>query len=272
VKQLALAIFRTAANIRGEVTPMRSRLFLSFLVSLLAGSASAEPAALSPPVQPSTTRTVIELFTSQGCSSCPPADALLKTYIDRDDVIALSLPVDYWDYIGWKDTLASPRNTERQRSYAQKFGIGPVYTPQVVVNGRAQMLGSDREQIDRAIGEAAKAASTQTITLHVWNFSNSIAIEVGAALADADVKDATIWLAVVQKSVDVPVKHGENAGKTLTYYNVVRELTPVGLWNGRPTTIRLARGAIMQPDTEDLIVILQENSTGPILAAAHLGD
>jgi hypothetical protein len=239
---------------------------------VLAPPVAAEDPALAQAQSTHPVRAVVELFTSQGCSSCPPADALLKTYADADDVIAMTLPVDYWDYIGWKDTLAAPRNTERQRAYAANFAVGPLYTPQVVVNGAAQALGSSRDDIDRAIESTGKQLADRRMPLHVWNFSNSIIVEAGGAPATADVKDATIWLAIVEKSVDVPIRAGENGGKTLTYYNVVREMTPVGLWNGRPTTIRLARGALMRPDAEKLVVLVQEENTGAIIGAARLGD
>ena len=99
-----------------------------------------------------------------------------------------------------------------------------------------------------------------------------VEVEVGAAAEGSEPKEATIWLAVVQRSAQVAVKGGENRGKTLTYYNVVRELTPVGIWNGRPATIRLSRAAVMRPEAEDLIVLIQEASTGPIIGAARLGD
>ena len=217
-------------------------------------------------------RAVIEMFTSQGCSDCPAADALLKQYLDQQNIVGLSLPIDYWDYLGWKDTLAGPRNAERQREYAKRFGIGTVYTPQAVVNGAAEVLGSSQSEIDRAVRATETALSSSRVPVHFWHYGSNIIIEAGAAPAGSETKEATIWLAVVQKSAQVSVRGGENNGKTLTYYNVVRELTPVGLWNGRPATIRLARAAIMRPETEDLIVLIQEASTGPIIGAARLGD
>lgn len=223
-------------------------------------------------VRPGPPTAVIELFTSQGCSDCPAADALLKTYLDSRNVVGLTLPVDYWDYLGWKDTLAGARNVERQRAYATRFGIGTVYTPQAVVNGASEVLGSSASEIDRAMNATETALSVSRVPVHFWHYGASIIIEAGAAARDENPKDATIWLAVVQKSISVPVKAGENKGKTLTYYNVVRELTPVGVWNGRPTTIRLARAAIMRPETEDLVVLIQEAETGPIIGAARLGD
>jgi hypothetical protein len=254
---------------------MRSQSFiLAFIAPFaLTFAASAQQEAPRPEAGAvSPVRAVVELFTSQGCSTCPPADALLKSYADNPDVVALSLPVDYWDYIGWKDTLASPRNTERQRAYSKTLGTGPVYTPQAVINGVAEALGSNRADIDRAIEETARQMADRRVSLHVWSFAGSIIIEAGGAPGGGAAKEATIWLAVVQKSASVAVRSGENGGKTLTYYNVVREMTPVGLWTGRPATIKLAHEAVMHPDSEDLIVLIQEASAGPIIGAARLGN
>ena len=250
---------------------MRRMLLLAFwLLAVPAATRAADEPTPVSPAQPQPIRAVIELFTSQGCSNCPPADALLKTYADRKDVIALSLPVDYWDYIGWKDTLASPRNTERQRTYAKNFGIGPVYTPQVVVNGTTEVLGSSAEEIHHAVDLNPAVKQSLSVPVAFWNYGDSVIIETGGAPAGAAVKDATIWLAVVQKSVEVPVRGGENDGETLIYTNIVHELTPVGLWNGRPSTIRLAMTSVMRPESEDLVVLIQEADAGPIIGAARL--
>lgn len=240
------------------------------LVLLATGLVSAQQPVPTHALGAGPPRAVIELFTSQGCADCPAADALLKTFVDREDMVALTLPVDYWDYLGWKDTLAGPRNAERQRAYVERFGTGTVFTPQAVVNGTMEVLGSDANEIDRAIRATETALSSSRIPVLFWHFGNTIIIETGGAAPDAEPREATIWLAVVQRKVNVPIKTGENAGKTLTYYNVVRELTPVGVWNGRPATIRLARAAIMRPETEDLIVLIQEANTGPIIGAARL--
>jgi hypothetical protein len=245
-------------------------LFLWFPVSAQAqtepNGAGAGQADAAPPI-----RAVVELFTSQGCSSCPPADALLKTYTESKDVLALSLPIDYWDYLGWKDSFASPGNSERQRAYAKSFGIGPVYTPQAVINGMAQSLGSSKKDIDEAIEQTAAAIDKRRVTVRFLRGPNSIIIAMSGAADGVEVKDATIWLAVIQKSGSVPIKRGENSGKSLVYTNIVRQLTPVGLWNGKPVTIQLAQTAIMRPETEDLIVFIQEADAGPIIGAARLG-
>lgn len=247
---------------------------LAVLTLLLLGPASRGVAQMDPgaAIVSRPVTAVIELFTSQGCSSCPPADALLKDIAaSHKDVMALSLPVDIWDYIGWKDTLATPKNSERQRAYSRLLGSGPVYTPQVVINGVSQAIGSDAREVDAAMEKAKAALGSKRVPVQLSPHRNSVIIELGNAPANVEVKESTIWLAVVQKSVDVPVQRGENAGSTLTYHNVVRELTPVGVWTGKAATIQLLRSAFMRPDIEDIIVLIQEADYGPIIGAAWLG-
>ncbi|MEQ1577570.1 MAG: DUF1223 domain-containing protein [Hyphomicrobium sp.] len=215
---------------------------------------------------------IIELFTSQGCSSCPPADALLKTYAQTGGVLALSLPVDYWDYIGWKDTLASPKNTERQRAYVKTFGRGPLYTPQAVINGVTDVIGSDQAAVDRAIMKSSKLLEDRRVAVSFRRQSSSVIVETGAPAAGSEVKEATIWLVVMRKSAEVAIKRGENSGKTISYSNVVRDMTPIGVWNGKPGVVQLTLAAVMDPETEDSAVILQEGATGTgaIVGAAWL--
>ena len=255
---------------------MKTRLLQLVVVLVLPlGFAVAAPndVAVEDPIgQVRPVSAVLELFTSQGCSSCPPADQLLKDYVTGDkNVMALSLPVDYWDYIGWKDTLASPKNAQRQRSYIAAFRKGPMYTPQVVVNGRKEALGSSRRQIENAIDDTSTNFAKQRIPVHSWHNNNTIIIRIGAAAPDRIVKEATIWLAQIQKSANVDIKAGENRGKFLTYFNVVREMTPVGTWNGKAMTIRLSRQAILYPETNEGAILLQEATHGPIIGAAWLG-
>jgi hypothetical protein len=254
---------------------MARRYLLTLLSILLAGSVHAQTASdplgadasagLAPPI-----KTVIELFTSQGCSSCPPADTLLKSYAEDKEVLALSLPVDYWDYLGWKDTFATAHNSDRQRAYVKSLGVGPIYTPQAVINGTNQALGSSKKDIDEAIQQSAAALDARRVPVRFLRGPASIIIAVGGAIEGATVKDATVWLAVVQRSGSVPIKRGENSGKALTYTNIVRQLTPIGLWNGKPLNIQLAQAAFMRPEVEDLIILIQENGAGPIIGAARL--
>jgi hypothetical protein len=213
-------------------------------------------------------RPVLELFTSQGCSSCPAADALLKRLADRGEVIALSLPVDYWDYLGWKDTLASPKFTERQRAYARTRGDGAIYTPQLVVNGMVHVNGSDEMQIARAVERTEKALPFVAVGLRREH--GNLLIEAGGLPHAATGEEATIWFVTIAKSVAVPIERGENQGKTITYYNVVRALTPVGKWSGRPVTIELERAALA--GVERCAVLLQQGTSGPILGATLLPE
>ena len=216
--------------------------------------------------------TVIELFTSQGCSSCPPADKLLRKYSRRKDIIALTFNVDYWDYLGWKDTLASPANSARQRSYARARGDGQVYTPQAVINGVRHVVGSYEADIERAIARAKSSRRHQAIPLKMWSEGDTLVIRAGAASKGVKVKPATIWLALVQKKKTVAIKRGENSGRKITYYSVVRELTPVGRWNGQEVTVKLPKHHLKSGGADGCTVLLQVDMAGPILAAAEMKD
>ena len=250
---------------------MRLASFLALLVALIVPSARI--AAQEPGINPSFSapKTVLELFTSQGCDTCPPADAVLASYAERPDIIALSLPVDIWDYLGWKDTLASEKNSERQKAYARSRGDGAIYTPQVVVNGMMGVNGSNSSAINAAIKETDQKLQPMRVPVRFWHERNAIVIEAGEAPPGSEPKEATIWFAVVQKVAKVPVQQGENRGKTLTYTNIVRELFPVGTWNGKAMNLQLARAAIMRPETEACIVLLQQGKAGPILGSAWTG-
>ncbi len=215
-------------------------------------------------------KAVLELFTSQGCSSCPPADALMGTLSARKDLVALTLPVDYWDYLGWKDTLASPKFSARQRAYAKKRGDGRIYTPQMVINGAVHVVGSRQGDIESKIDELSAAFAKARVPVSVRAEKRHIVIEAGDAPADAGSAETSIWLAVVQPKVNVIVRTGENHGRQLTFYNVVRELTPVGMWHGKATTVRLDRETIAQSGGETFAVLLQNGKDGPIIGAAML--
>jgi hypothetical protein len=213
-------------------------------------------------------KAVLELYTSQGCSSCPAADALLKTYIDRGDVVALSLPVDYWDYLGWKDTLASARFTERQKTYAKMRGDGRIYTPQIIVNGIAHANGAHAPDIEKAIAKTSGKLASERVPVSLKVADGRIVIETGAVGEGDKAHEGTIWLASIEKQVQVAVRGGENHGHTLTYYNVVRDLKAVGNWNGKPIVVKLDRQAVMKPDADSCAVLLQEAQAGPIIGAA----
>jgi len=158
-------------------------------------------------------------------------------------------------YLGWKDTLASPRNSERQRAYAKARGDGAIYTPQVVVNGMNHVNGALKADIMSAIEQTQKELATSRVPLWFWQEANTL----------------TIWLGVVQSTATVEIKQGENTGKTLVYTNVVRELTPIGLWKGQVMRIQIPRAAVMLPETQKSVVLIQEGKAGPIIAAAWAG-
>jgi hypothetical protein len=221
------------------------------------------------PAHAAGTQSVIELFTSQGCSSCPSADKLLAEYADRDDVLALSYNVDYWDYLGWKDTLASRDNSQRQRDYSIGRGDGDVYTPQAVIDGRNHVAGSEREAIEATLA-ADKGSLSVPIELSVSG--DAITVHIGAA--PTDLPHATLWLVMYDRSVSVPIDRGENSGKTITYSNVVRKLRPIAMWTGAPMSVDLSRSEIEHAKANRCAVLLQteikDGLPGPILGAAAI--
>ncbi|HEV2565560.1 MAG TPA: DUF1223 domain-containing protein [Microvirga sp.] len=202
---------------------MASRLTLT--LAALGLAAYLQPALADPP------RAVVELFTSQGCSSCPPADELLVEYSRQPDIIALSLPVNYWDYLGWKDTLAHVAFTERQKAYAHSRKDRQVFTPQMIVNGKKSCIGSDREQIEKAIQYTTKGRKTLPVNVTLDERDGTVTIAVEET-PDTTQRAAELWVLPVLKAKTVPIERGENRGKTITYANVVRGLTRVGEWLG----------------------------------------
>jgi len=174
-------------------------------------------------------RAVIELFTSQGCSSCPPADKLAAEFARDPSVVMMSLAVDYWDYLGWKDTLALSGHSNRQRAYAKVRGDREVYTPQVVVDGAVHALGSDKVAIEKAIRKEQGAALQLPVTL--VKAGDKLTVQVAAAKDEKG--QAEVWLCPITKSVPVAIGRGENTGHTLTYTNVVRRWIKLGDWSGR---------------------------------------
>jgi hypothetical protein len=239
---------------------MTPRYWLCFAAAgcLVTASAAAQTVVKSPPV--------LELFTSQGCSSCPAADALFKGYAVRRDIVALSMPVDYWDYLGWKDTLSSPKFSRRQRDYAKLRGDGQVYTPQVVINGRAHVVGSSKAEIEAALKAGAGDASPIGMTAALKD--GVIMIDVSAAGANSS--DMTVWLAVVQPEIQVEVRAGENRGRKLTYFNVVREIVSAGSLNGASTTIRHKMSTLSSNASDRIAVLVQKGMGGAIVAATWL--
>jgi len=200
--------------------------------------------------------TVVELFQSQGCSSCPPANANVMALSARPDLLTLSFGVTYWDQLGWKDTFASPQYTERQWDYAHAFRRRNVFTPEVVVNGRADAVGADRGELEDLI---AREGVTRGPDIHLEK--NAVVIDAATAPA------AQVWLVRYDpRVVQVPVARGENGGRTLPHRNVVKELVKLGDWTGKPVSYPLppAKDAALRD-----AVLVQAGPGGAILAAGR---
>lgn len=226
----------------------------------------AWPAAAKSP-----TVAVIELFTSQGCSSCPPADAFLGDLTKRDDVIGLTLAVDYWDYLGWKDTFASPTHSKRQAAYARHRGDGQVYTPQMVLNGRRHEIGSHRSKVLKAIEQEAKFVTQSWVPVTLKSDNKSIMVSAGAYRGEGEAPEATLWLFLSTKKENVAIRRGENRGREISYHNVVRQMVPIGTWHGDAVTVELPASDLMA-GYDGCTAILQINGAGPIIGAAHFDN
>ena len=200
-------------------------------------------------------RAVVELFTSQGCSSCPKADVVLGELSRDPSVIALSLNVDYWDYIGWKDTLALHGHTLRQQAYSRARGDREVYTPQAVVNGVVHALGSDKAAIERAIAQSSNKARALTVpvTLKIADGKATVAVA-----ASADVKNGEVWLCPVSSRISVAVGRGENDGRNLTYFNVVRGWVKLGDYSGKVETFSVPLSKVEGNDVDRLAIVVQK--------------
>jgi len=219
-------------------------------------------------------RAVIELFTSQGCSSCPAADKVLGELAHDSSLLTMSLPVDYWDYLGWKDTLALHGHSDRQRAYANARGDREVYTPQVVVNGVLHVLGSDKAAIERAIAQTRNSAAPLALPVTMNVADGKVTVNVPSA--EGEHRTAEIWLCPITGKAQVKIGRGENRGHTLTYTNVVRRWVKLGELSGKPQTFSLpvadlADADVLLQDIDRVDVVVQSGATakpGVILGAA----
>jgi hypothetical protein len=236
---------------------------------MLALAAGAAACAIRPAFAGAARPVVVELFTSQACSSCPAADALMGELRQMQGVIVLSYNVDYWDYLGWRDTLASPEKSQRQYDYAKARGDMDVYTPQVVVDGGSHYRGSNKSVILAAIARARAATPQNPIGISLTANEHEFIVEIGKG---AVAQDATLWLMPFAPSIAVKIEKGENAGKDIVYYNVVRKLVPAGMWHGAAMTLTLPKQDILLPDCRGAAALLQQGEHGPILAAATWGE
>jgi len=199
------------------------------------------------------TRAVVELFTSQGCSSCPPADKLLAELAADPSLVAMSVPIDYWDYLGWKDTLADPHNTARQKGYAHVRGDGQVYTPQAVINGSIHALGSDRAAIEHAIEKARGSGPGSLLPVRLAVGDGRITLD----LPQAPDGPAEAWLCGLSKAATIVIGRGENKGRTITYHNAVRRWVKLGDWSGRARSWSIPLQTLAGEGIDEAAVLLQ---------------
>ena len=232
---------------------MRKAALLS-LILVASSLAAFGPAAARPPV-------LVELFTAQGCASCAEANAHVGKLAERPGVLALTFPVDYWDYLGWTDTFAKPEFTERQKAYVTRLKLREPYTPQVVVDGREEAPGLKTAEVDRLVRAAASAPRDPPDT----KFIGPRRGDVGSGRRPPG--GAEVWLIRYDpREVETPVKGGDNRGETVVQKNVVREIARLGSWRGRPQAYRLTT-----PSDEGLrtVVIVQGVRGGRVVAVAQ---
>ncbi|MEM6620875.1 MAG: DUF1223 domain-containing protein [Pseudomonadota bacterium] len=205
---------------------------------------------------------LVELFTSQGCSSCPPADANLAALADRSDVLALSMHVDYWDYLGWKDTFGNSENTRRQYAYRDSMGARVVYTPQMIVQGSHDVPGYRPDLIEKAI--TTVAATEQGTQISITQTATGLIAQISMGEVRGT---CTVWMASYRQSATVEIARGENAGRSITYSNVVDKLMRVGTsLRNAPKTLNLP----LPSEGGGVAVWVQSDQTGEILAASYV--
>jgi hypothetical protein len=244
-----------------------SKSVLTIAVAGAAGIVAAYSASANHPAGPAPVLTsarhadaahpvVLELYQSQGCSSCPPANIVLNEIANRPDVLALNFAVTYWDRLGWKDSFARPEFTARQWDYARSGGRGNVQTPQLIVDGNAAILGSRKNEVEAAIAAHRPVAGAPEIALS----GNAVSVGRGSGAAK-------VWLVSYDpRAVAVPVRAGENGGRTLIHRNIVKALTPLGAWTGKATQFQLpATGA-----GSARAILVQAGQGGKIVAARKI--
>jgi hypothetical protein len=235
--------------------------FAVFIPALLAASVALPALADEVKTNP---KAVLELFTSQGCASCPPADALLTSFAQRPDIIALAYHVDYWDYIGWTDTFGTKASTDRQRAYATAWASNNIYTPELVVNGAKDVVGSRKPDVDGAV-ERAVLPIPVSLTADGKTLDVSIDGKPGE-------RESSVWLVTFINKADVAVERGENAGKTLSYGQVVTGRHILGVWDPNAGThLKLPLDEVLTAPSDGAAILVQsehDGLPGPIIGAA----
>lgn len=213
-------------------------------------------------------KAVVELFTSQGCSSCPPADAVLAELANRNDVIALAYHVDYWDYIGWPDTFGDAAYSDLQRDYAASWNAPRIYTPQLVINGREDVVGSRRNEVENALADAMLPLS---IDVHCEDDMMDISV---AAQPDLNVDSTVVWLVTFKSMATVDIERGENSDRSIDYAQIVTGRQALGMWEPNAgLELKMPLNDVMREDSDGVAILLQrenEGLPGPILAASSV--
>jgi hypothetical protein len=202
---------------------------------------------------------VVELFTSQGCSSCPPAEAYVGSLSTRPDILTLAFHVNHWDDLGWRDRFALPQSVERQNNYARNLHRASVYTPQIVIDGREDDLGSSARTITKALS-GTRDGVPLSITVQDATLAVNVGAQPGASASEL------VLVAYLRHAVS-PIGRGENAGRTLEEFNIVRGVRTLGLWTGQAAMFRVLASTLPQ-DATDVAVLLQPRGQGPIIGAA----
>lgn len=228
------------------------------LVALIAGLVFAGVAMAD---ESSTPKGVVELFTSQGCSSCPPADSTFGQLVAQGNVVALSYHVDYWNYLGWTDTLGSKENTERQYGYAKTLGRSNVYTPQAIINGRDHVKGTDLPAINAKVDTMQTSGNGLVVPISAAMHGDEIEINIGQNGTAKLPPEADVVVAYFTKHQQIEVTKGENSGKNMDYWNSVYDVQSVGAWNGKAMKLTLP-GKFMGKSKKDGCAILLQAS-GP---------
>ncbi|MDO9416567.1 MAG: thioredoxin family protein [Pararhizobium sp.] len=200
---------------------------------------------------------IVELFTSQGCSSCPAADSALKALIEQGDVVALAYHVDYWNYRGWTDTLASKENTDRQYAYSKSMGRNGVYTPQAILNGREHMNGADLTGINASLTRMNGAGEGFNVPVDAEMRGNEIDIKIGSGTGNA-----SVVVVYFDRQQVVNVETGENGGKTIAYWHAVRDIETIGMWDGKAATFTLPASVLDKKKHGGCAVLLQTVTEG----------
>ncbi len=219
-------------------------------------------------------RAVIELFTSQGCSSCPPADKIFADYATQDDILALVWHVDYWNYLGWEDTFSQPQFTERQQLYARTMHERQIYTPQAVINGRSHTVGSRKGKIEELIKAHSRSGKVLQIPVMVTVTGEKMQIRVDEKSATEN--HPTLYMIYFNRTRTVKIKRGENRGKTITYHNIVRETQMLGMLKDGAISVDLPLMEVKRAGYDACAILLQETTAsgtpGTIIGAAVVDD